>query len=123
MVLMTICGVLGVPSQATSASDRNLDAARRGLYMDAVAPLASMIADAVNLQLVPRLLGPTQTAGGRIFVEFNLSAQMWGSIKEQTTALAEATGGHRRPGSTSAAGSGRIDPSGRGSTPFGSTEI
>jgi hypothetical protein len=52
-----------------------------------------MIANAINLQLVPRLLGPTQTAGGRIYVAFDLSASQWDSIKEQTTVLAEATGG------------------------------
>jgi hypothetical protein len=52
-----------------------------------------MIADAINVQLLPRVVGAVQSRGGRIFVAFDLSASMWGSIKEQTNALAESVGG------------------------------
>jgi HK97 family phage portal protein len=92
-VLTTICGVLGVPSQSASLTDRNLDAAHRALYTDAIAPLASLIADGLNRQLVPRLLGPVQTAGGRIFVRFDLDDKLRGSFREEADAFSVALGG------------------------------
>ena len=44
-VLTTICAVLGVPAQSASVTDRNLDAAHRALYTDAIGPLTQIIAD------------------------------------------------------------------------------
>jgi HK97 family phage portal protein len=92
-VLTTICAVLGVPAQSASVTDRNLDAAHRALYTDAIGPLTQLIADQMNAFLPERVLGATQTAGGRITARFDISTQQWGSIKEQTNALAESVGG------------------------------
>ena len=92
-VLQTICSVLGVPSQSASITDRNLDAAQRALYREAIAPLCELITDALNLQLVPRVLGPTQTAGGRIGVRFDLDAKLRGSFREEADAFSVALGG------------------------------
>jgi HK97 family phage portal protein len=92
-VLQTICSVLGVPSQSASLTDRNLDAAQRALYREAIAPLCAMIAEAVNAQLVPLILGPTQTAGGRIFTRFSLEEKLRGSFREEADAFSVALGG------------------------------
>jgi HK97 family phage portal protein len=92
-VLQTICSVLGVPSQSASLTDRNLDAATRALYREAIAPLCELISDALNLQLVPRVLGPVQTANGRIRVRFDLEAKLRGSFREEADAFSVALGG------------------------------
>lgn len=90
-----VCAAYGVSASSLSgtSSDRNMDAAHRGLYMDVVAPLGNTICEAIGEQLIPRMFG-AQSAGGRIFVAFDISEKMNPSFAQAaevwSTALAGA---------------------------------
>lgn len=93
--LELVASVYGFPASilAGTSSDRNADAGRRALVQDCVAPLASLLEDGLNAQLVPRVFGPVQSGGGRIYVEHLIEAKLRGSFREQSQVFALASGG------------------------------
>lgn len=93
-VFEAVCSAYGVPAAvlAGTSSDRNAGEGRRNLIQDAIAPLASLIEDGINSQLVPQVFGG-QAVNGRIFCEFSIEAKLRGSFREQAQVFQMATGG------------------------------
>jgi hypothetical protein len=52
------------------------------------------VTEAVNASWCQRILGPTQTAGGRILTRFSLDEKLRGSFREEADAFSVALGGH-----------------------------
>lgn len=93
-VLEMVSSIYGVPQSimAATSSDRNASEGRRNLIQDAIAPIASLIEDGINSQLVPQMFG-SQAANGRIYTEFSIEAKLRGSFREQSQVFQMATGG------------------------------
>jgi hypothetical protein len=94
-VSQAIANVLGIPQQqAVGGGDKNIWASSSQLYTTCLVPLACLIEDAMNLQLVPRLLGTAQTSYGRIRVSFKFGDHLRGSYHERAQQDSEALAGN-----------------------------
>lgn len=74
-----------------SATFSNVKEQHKHLYQDTLGPWLKMIADELNLQLVPEFAG--EPGGESLYVEFNLEEKLRGSFEEQAAQLQTATGG------------------------------
>lgn len=75
--------MIGLLEHATFS---NIREQHRMLYQDCLGPWLTMIAEELQLQLLPELAEPD------IYVEFNLSEKLRGSFEEQAQAASTATG-------------------------------
>ncbi len=86
-----VAATLGVQPSAVGASDRNLDAAQRGLHSEGLQPLASIIESAVNTQLIPRLM--PNALPGQYAVRYDFSEKMAGTASDRAKRYALELGG------------------------------
>lgn len=77
--------MVGILDHATFS---NIEEQHRNLYQDTLGPWLQMIAEEIELQLLPDL----DTSPG-IYVEFNLAEKMAGSFEEQSKSFQTAVGG------------------------------
>lgn len=92
LTLAFVASVYNVPIQLLGGTDRNVDAAQRGLLTNTLAPWLSWIEETANRSLVPAVHGE-QAVYGRIFCEHVLEEKSRGSFRQQAEILEKAVGG------------------------------
>jgi HK97 family phage portal protein len=92
LTLELVAATYGVPAQALSASDRNLDSSHRATYQDLLPSWLQPIEGAINAD--EDLTG----SDGRRFVEFEIRSKLAGSFREEAEYFQAALGAKGSPG-------------------------
>jgi HK97 family phage portal protein len=92
LTMEMVSAVYGVPPQWLGLSERNLSEAHRMLYQDTLPPWLNLLADELNLSLVPDV-ARGQDVYQRIWVEFDLEAKLRGGFEQQSRVLERSVGG------------------------------